>query len=377
MTGLIVHEWIGSTGGSEKVVRAMSNTYQNAEILALWSDSDEDWLSGRLKETWLARTPLRRNKALALPFMLAAWRNQRIQDADWALVSSHLFAHHVSFRDARTPTEKYVYVHTPARYIWEPTLDHRGAGTLTRVAGKALQGIDSRRAAEATSVAANSAFVRDRIRRSWGLDATVIHPPVEVKKLQEIGKHDAELTYRDEEVLASLPSTFVLSASRFVPYKRLELAIDVAQAARVPAVIAGSGPDEPRLRALASEAEVPVHFVIRPSDILLATLYKRSLAYVFGAVEDFGIMPVEAMAVGTPVICTNMGGVVESVRDGVTGAHLHSSDPSDLRHALETVSTLDRQNIRTHALTFDSSVFEKRLVEWTGKVPVRHSKSNA
>lgn len=371
VTGIIVHEWIEQAGGAEKVLRAMADTYQDAPVLALWSDARDNYLTGRLRETWLARTKLRRNKALALPFMLAAWRNQAIEDADWALVSSHLFAHHVRFKDRRENIQKFVYVHTPARYIWEPSFDRRGSHVTIRAASRLLQSIDRKRASEGAQFAANSQFVKDRIQRTWGQEARVIHPPVAVSKLQAKASCADELNVQEQQIVDDLPNSFVLAASRFVPYKRLEAAVRVAEANGVSAVIAGSGPDEARLRALAANASIPVHFIIQPSDTLLMTLYQKCLAYVFAAVEDFGIMPVEAMAFGTPVICGNIGGVLETVEDGVTGVHLHSESPNELKNALEKASSLRRDVIRNHALRFDTAHFEKRLAEWTGKTPVK------
>lgn len=121
MTGLIVHEWLEERDGSERIVDAMRESFPNAELVALWNDAPEKYRD--VHESWLARTPLRRHKALSLPFQLCAWRRvvPRTDDVDWVLVSSHLFAHHVDVRTQsgeRVP--KYVYTHTPARYIWAP-----------------------------------------------------------------------------------------------------------------------------------------------------------------------------------------------------------------------------------------------------------------
>ncbi|PQZ87725.1 glycosyl transferase [Arthrobacter sp. MYb227] len=367
MSGLIVHEWLEPTGGAEKVVQEMASTYPDARILTLWNDGHAEIDDSRVSETWLAKTPFRSNKAIAIPAMLPTWRRQSLGDADWALVSSHLFAHHVSFTDAKRDVEKFVYVHTPARYIWEPDLDARGNSMIARGLAGLLKPVDRRRAAEGANFAANSEFVRDRIRRTWNQDAEVIYPPVSVKAIQSVECWADELGPDDAEILARLPEKFVLSASRFVPYKRLDMAITVAEASGIPAVIAGSGPDETRLRARAAESSVPVHFVQRPSDPFLYALYERAVAYVFMAIEDFGIMPVEAMAIGTPVICGNEGGVLETVSHGMSGAHLQATDVQALREALELTVSLDRAKIRSHATKFDASLFRRNIESWTGR----------
>ena len=95
--GVLVHEWLAEHGGSEGVFDVLVGSFPDADVLVLWSDRADPYPGRTVTETWLARTPLRRHKALAMPFAAAAWRNRRATGYDWALVSSHQFAHHVSF----------------------------------------------------------------------------------------------------------------------------------------------------------------------------------------------------------------------------------------------------------------------------------------
>jgi glycosyltransferase involved in cell wall biosynthesis len=321
VSGLIVHEWLEQRGGAEKVVDAMRTAFPDADLLALWNDAPRKYPDAQ--ETWLARTPLRGRKAAALPFLPGTWRRVRpyLHHAqhDWLLVSSHLFAHHVRPRGADRDIPKFVYAHTPARYIWTPELDQRGDSAAVRVAAACLKPLDRRRAQEAVKIAANSRFVRDRIRAAWQRDADVIYPPVDVERIRSVGDWRAQLGADDRRVLDGLPREFILGASRFVPYKRLDWVISAGTANDIPVVLAGAGPDEARLRALAAEATVPVHFVPRPSTELLYALYQSARAYVFPAIEDFGIMPVEAQAAGTVVVTTSIGGALESIEPGITG----------------------------------------------------------
>lgn len=365
MTGVIVHEWIATTGGAEKVLDAMAATFPDADVLSLWNDDAERRYPGRVvRETWLARTPLRRSKAAALPLMPLTWRLLHGR-YDWALVSSHAFAHHVRFRDARPDFRKYVYVHTPARYVWTPELDARGSGLLPRLAAPPLRALDRVRAREPFSLAANSAYVRERIRRTWGRDATVIHPPVDVSRITSVPEWSEVLDAADHQRLAALPPVFVLGASRFVPYKRLDLVIASGEAAGVPVVLAGSGPERTRLAALADGASVPVHVVDRPSDALLFALFQRAMCFVFPPVEDFGIIPVEAMAAGTPVLVCDEGGAQESVVDGVTGVVVHDwADVGRLGEAVRSAATLEAEACRARARDFGTDIFARRLRGW-------------
>ncbi len=122
----------------------------------------------------------------------------------------------------------------------------------------------------------------------------------------------------------------MLGASRFIPYKRLDLVIAVGERAGRPVVLAGRGPELERLRAVGAAASVPVHVVEGPSTALLRALYQTTDLFVFPAVEDFGIMPVEAMAAGAPVLAQALGGTAESVVPGLTGALITFDDPDEL-----------------------------------------------
>lgn len=366
MPGVLVHEWISRIGGSEKVFDAMVEAFPDADLLTLWNDDAENRYPGRpVRESWLARTPFRRSKALALPFMPSAWRN-RVGGYDWALVSSHAFAHHVTFRGSSADFRKYVYVHTPARYLWAPELDARGQGVLPRLIGPSLKRLDRRRAQETTEFAANSEYVRARIQRAWGRDARVIYPPVEVDRITSVPDWGERLTEPEHALLDGLPRPFVLGASRFIPYKRLDLVIAAGGAAHLPVVLAGSGPEESRLRVQGREAPVPVQFVHEPSDALLYALYQAAAVFVFPAVEDFGIMPVEAMAAGTPVVVGPEGGARETVIDGVTGAVASGLAGAPLAEAIQRSCRVDREACTAQALAYGRPRFARELNEWLG-----------
>lgn len=330
MSGLIVHEWLEPRGGAEKVVDAMREGFPDADLFALWNDAPERYPDAQ--ETWLARTPLRHHKALALPVLPVTWRRVRPyahhDHHDWMLVSSHLFAHHVRPVGADRDIPKYVYAHTPARYLWTPGLDHRGDSPVVRAAAAMLKPLDRRRAQEATRIAANSKFVRERIRRTWERDADVIYPPVDVERIQSVADWRMQLQPEELRTLEGLPAEFILGASRFVPYKRLDWVIRAGAANDVPVVIAGNGPEEEHLRAIAEEVDVPVHFMLSPSTAMLYTLYQRALVYVFPSIEDFGIMPVEAQAAGAPVVTTSIGGAVETIAGSELG-HAATADTVD------------------------------------------------
>lgn len=365
MTGLLVHEWIEAHGGSENVFEAMAEAFPGAGIHCLWNDAPHRFSDRAVTESWMARTPLRRNKAAALPFMPATWARKNVSQYDFVLVSSHLFAHHVGGKVAADGPQKFVYVHTPARYIWTPDLDRRGSNVLVRAVSPLIQALDRGRAAQGARFAANSEFVRARIRNAWDQDAEVIYPPVRVEHIQSVPDWRDVLEAADASVIEGLPGNFILAASRFVSYKRLDLAIRAGEAAGMPVVIAGSGPQYAELAALAAVASVPVRFVLSPSNELLYALYQAATVFAFMAVEDFGIMPVEAMCLGTPVLVSHIGGAAESVGALRGGVALESLSRRSLADGVSGAASLNMEYARKQAnAAFGQSAFSERLHEW-------------
>lgn len=366
MRGVLIHEWIDLTGGSEKVLDAMAEAFPEADIQCLWNHAPSRYTDNRVKETWLSRTPLSRHKAAALAFMPSTWRRlQSSQNLDWMLISSHLFAHHARFPKNPKAVRKFVYVHTPARYIWVPSLDARGFHPLARIAAPILRLID-RHAAQDPSVefAANSEFVRNRIRGAWRREARVIYPPVDVTQIQSVKDWGAELSAEERAILGQLPKNFILGASRFIPYKRLDLVIKAGELAGIPVVIAGSGPEEASLRRIASESGNDVRFIIQPRTEMLYALYQACRVFVFPPIEDFGIMPVEAMAAGAPVIANSQGGAAESVVNHVTGVLVGDMDAESIAAAIHATDRIDRVAVRSHARRFSRERFLSEIQNW-------------
>lgn len=367
LTDVLVHDWIEKNGGAEKVLDSLVEAFPEANVLTLWNDAPDRYLAGKVIESPLARTPLRGRKALSLPFQAVAWPAAMLgrRHVDRIIVSSHLFAHHIGNTVMGASVPKYVYVHTPARYVWEPSLDERGKHPLVKAASTLLRPLDRLRAGRATSLAANSNFVRERIRRCWDMDSVVIYPPVDTSRIQSHDDWRERLEDNEAELFSALPEDFLLGASRFVPYKRLDLVIKAGELAGLPVVLAGAGPDLGRLRQIADHASVPVFFVDSPSDALLFSLYQQTKAFIFPPVEDFGIMPVEAMAAGAPVLCNAIGGAGESVDLANVGERALFSDESDIKTKLEKILGAGDRVKAGYMDSFSPKRFESSVQEWT------------
>lgn len=352
MGGLIVHEWIEPTGGAERVVDTWVALHPDADVFCLWDDDPQRYPDQQVTESWMATSPLRGRKAPALPFMSRTWRRLDVSGYDWVLASSHSMAHHVGRAGERVGVPVFVYAHTPPRYLWAPELDDRARTRRARLIAPVLRRLDRRHVAPRTQYAVNSHFVKQRAWHAWGVDAEVIHPPVELDALRTpdvLGSDDLATRER-------LGDGYLLAASRFARQKRLDLAIHFAAALGRRLVVCGRGPEEASLRALAARLDARVEFVISPSDALLRSLMRGADAYLFPPVEDFGIMPVEAMALGAPVIVNPQGGAAESLEIVGAGATFAFDLPWT---ATEARAAVDRA--RTIAAELPSEERSRRL----------------
>ena len=370
MTGLIVHEWIEPTGGAELVLDGIARSFPDADMHCLWNDAPARYSHRQVGETWLSRTPLRHHKAFAPPFAAAAWRGlSSTTRYDWLLASSHLFAHHAHVRHQDIP--KYVYVHTPARYIWSPELDGRGNNPVVRAVSPMFRKLDRLRAQEPTALAANSEFVRTRIAHTWDRDAVVIHPPVHVEQIMaQADWRDAVVDDDERRIVDALPETFILGASRFISYKRLDRVIAAAELVGLPVVIAGHGPGAEHLRVLAAAAKVPAYVVEEPSTPMMYALFQQASVLAFPPIEDFGIVPVEAQAAGTPVVIGPVGGQLETIHEGVSGIVAESDNPRDFAVAINAALDLPAFDPRSVVVKFSDATFDARIRTFVGDVPV-------
>jgi glycosyltransferase involved in cell wall biosynthesis len=360
MRTLLAHEWIAAVGGSENVLEQMRLTLPQSRTVCLWNDNPSRFRD--VDETWLARSPLRRNKVAAMPFMESAWKHVDFAGAQRVIASSHAFSHHLASRAAAVGIPAFAYVYSPARYVWVPDVDVRGNSLIGRLGRAYFRRLDSGHVSSNVRYAGISRFVTDRMSDTWGVEASVVYPPVDIERIRD---YNPETSYPERSVIDSLPAEFVLGASRLVPYKNLDAAISAGEILGLPVVIAGSGPDESRLRELAQRAKTTVLFAGRVGDDALIELYRRATLYVYMPIEDFGIMPIEAIACGTPVLANEVGGARETVHatgGGVTTGWRQSrfEDPSAVLAAVHT----DMSTALSKAEMFSNQSFRKNFLSW-------------
>lgn len=350
----IAHEWVQARAGSEKTFEALAQLFPNADLFALTVNKHIDLNVGNrsIQTTALDRMPvLRSHRSVSLPLMPAAWRYATKREFDVVISSSHACSK--GFRPARAAVH-LCYCHTPMRYAWEADLDRRMRlpALLASPMKGALRRWDRRSARWVDSFAANSYEVRDRIRRHYGRDAVVIPPPVDTEFFTPSTQRRGE---------------YLLAVSRWIPYKRLDLAICVAAKVHIPLVIAGEGPLGSPLRKLADKVHPGgVTFVQAPTDEDLRDLYRFALALVFPAHEDFGIIPVESQSCGTPVVGLAAGGILDSVKDGSTGVLVPNQSVEALAEGVRAAIALGdvSKACREQAAYFSRSRFEARVTDW-------------
>jgi glycosyltransferase involved in cell wall biosynthesis len=347
----IVHERFTELGGSERVVEQFHEIWPDAPVFT--PILDRSTLPPGLRDAEFRTSPLQRlyrggsTYAHLLPLLPLAMARFDFTGFDVVVTDHHAFANRV-----RPPKSVPVVSNTltPARWMWERAMrETEGLGSTMLGAFAATQrGPDRSAANRARGIVAISRHVADRVGRWWGRDAWVVSPPVDTEY-----HHPDDTVARDD---------FFLLAGRLVPYKRPDIAVDAARRANVRLVVVGEGRARADVEALAGPG---TEFLGRVDDTMLRDLYRRCRALLFPGEEDFGIVPVEAEACGTPVIAPALGGVLDTVRDGVTGI-LYDADGDQV----ETLAALlrdfddarfDRGVIRAHAEQFAPPQFRRRF----------------
>lgn len=301
----VLHHWFVTRGGGERVAECIAALFPGAELFSLMASPSgipETLRSRPIHTSFLQRVPLARSyHRHLLPLFPQATEKLDLRGFDLVVSSDSGPVKGVLLDPGAV---HLCYCHSPMRYLWDSYAAYRdGMGSLTRAAfvltAKRVRRWDYAAAGKVTHFLANSLYVAERIRRSYGRTATVLHPPIAVEHAKA--------------VRAEQPRDGYLCAGRLVAYKRTELLVQACILLGRPLRIAGSGPELGRLRALAG-ANPNVTFLGSMTDGDLWTEYARCRALLFAADEDFGMVALEAQACGRPVIAYGHGGSLETVR---------------------------------------------------------------
>lgn len=355
MKTAIIHYWWLSNRGGEAVCSALVELYPEADIFLHVCNEDvvrkalPESFTGQIKTTFISRLPgAKKHYQKYLPLMPLALEQLDLSSYDLIISSESGPAKGVITR----PDAVHIcYCHSPMRYVWDMYHEYRStAGRVVKALfpfiAHYLRMWDRLSADRVDHFIANSKFISSRVKKFYRREAEVIYPPVNTTE------------FSHEQVRGD----FYLCLGQLVPYKKADMAVDAFNKMGLPLVVVGEGE---LYEALKARAGSNVTLMGRQPFPVIKDLLERCKGLIFPGVEDFGIVPVEAMAAGAPVIAYAKGGALETVIHGETGVHFHEQTVEALIAAVEHVESgefvFSPSRLHEHATGFDKSVFKQKI----------------
>lgn len=354
----IVHDWLVG-GGAERVVEQLHQMYPEAPIYTSYCTSEwREQLDGKVVTSFLQNWPFPALRKF-VPF-LRIWWFSRLNFDGYDLVISSSGAEAKGIK-VNKPTIHVNYCHAPTHYYWsryDEYLKNPGFGffdPLARVGLKLLVGPlrrwDYKAAQRPDFIIANSNYTKERVKKYYGRDSVVIHPPVDIERFA--GESDE-------------PRRGFVTAGRQTPYKRVDLAVSACNKLDLPLVVIGNGPDHAKLKKLAGKS---ITFLRGKDDAEVAHYFKSSLAFIFPSLDDFGITAVEALAAGTPVIAYKAGGALDYINDK-NGLFFNEQTTESLERALQKFdqASFNKSTVAKSAEKFSPQRFQNSMREFIKKL---------
>lgn len=348
----IVSEWLTWRGGGESVLDALLETFPNAALFTTVYNEKKlpEYKPYRPQTSYLQKIPIVRDRHQALPpLLLSAIKNLDLSGHDLIISLSSAIGKGINKPKGSTHV---CYCHAPMRYVWQPEIDNR---LISKPFGRLflnyLKGWDLKTNKGVDHFITNSKTVQARIKRFYGRNATVIYPPVSlIDTSKKIKKED-----------------FFLTLGRLIPYKKIDLAILACKEKNIKLLVAGDGPEKDHLTSMANEN---IEFVGRVSDKEKEELLRKAKALIFPGEEDFGIVPIEALSAGTPVIAYGKGGATEYVKDGRNGILFKEQSLESLSKAIDQFNDkkFDKGYIIKSALKFSKDRFKSEIKEFIERI---------
>ncbi|MEK7583027.1 MAG: glycosyltransferase [Patescibacteria group bacterium] len=351
----LVHDYLTQYGGGERVLQALCEMFPDAPIYTLVYDEKATGrvFAGRtIKTSFLQRLPFTKRYHRMFPLLMPMAIEQfDFSEFDIVLSISASFAKGIITKPA---TRHINYCLTPTRFLWDDS--HRyikesyslwPVRKLLPFLVSYLRVWDKEAAYRVDEYIGISEFVRRRIKKYYERESVLIYPPVDVSKY-----------HIDPD--ASVGAGYFLMVGRLVSYKKFDLAVKAFSAMELPLKIVGDGPERPKLQRMAGKN---IEFLGLVSDYRMPELYSRAQAVIFPQEEDFGLVPLEAMASGRPVIAYRAGGALETIEEGVTGIFFDQQTEIDLSLAVGKFqqTIFDPHKIREHAMKFDINIFKEKI----------------
>lgn len=347
----LVHEWITNVAGSERVLLVLKEMFPTADIYTSVYDEDKaaPFKDFNIQTSFLQKIPfLKKKRELLIPFTPFAFEQFDLSKYDLVISSTSMAAKGVI---TKPDTVHISYCHTPPRYLWEADIDPRAKkGSLHWLRENTVHKMriwDRLAADRVDYFFANSKYIARRIKKYYGKDSAVVYPLVDLTNFLIASSDDIKDYY--------------LFVSRLIDYKRCDVVVEAFNKLGLPLKVIGSGPEKAKLVKMAKDN---IEFLGYLSDDDMKKYYSQAKAFVFAAEEDFGLVPVEAMASGRPVIAYAKGGVTETVVDGVTGIFFQDQTAQSLIEAVNRFNPqgFSSDKIREHAEKFSKDKFKENFM---------------
>ncbi len=353
----LVCDWLTGIGGAERVLLELHKMFPEAPIYtSQYNPKKIDWFNeADVRTSWLQKLPVSLKKFLPV---LRFWYFWRLDLSEYDLVISETGAEAKAIKFGSSTTHICV-CNAPTHYYWsryDDYMKHPGFGPLDPLARLGLRLLagplrrwDKKAAQRPTHLVAISTHIQTEIQKYYGRESAVIHPPVDIERFQ--------LTATSHELPAKRGFA---TAGRQTPYKRIDLAVAACTELELPLTVIGDGPEHAKLVKMAGPT---ITFVTSATDEQVAQHFASANAFIFPGLDDFGIVAVEALAAGTPVIAYQAGGVLDYLVDGETGAFFSKQSSRSLMQALHNFNPTkyDSEKIKQHAQKFSAEQFRNNF----------------
>ncbi len=348
----LVHDYLVQYGGAERVLECFAELFPYAPIYTIVYDKEA--MHGKFAEkdiraSFLQKYKIARKKHRLFPLLMPVAIEQfNFDKYDVVLSDSSSYAKGI----ITSPRTLHIcYMHTPMRYAWDDcqkyTQDFSFPELIKRFVPFAMNYIrlwDKTSAERVDKFIANSNFVAQRIKKYYHKDSGVVHPPVDIKNFY----------------ISEKRGNYFLMVGRLIAYKRHDIAIEAFNKLGLPLKIIGRGPEMKRLQKMAKSN---IEFLGRVDDKELAEYYSECRAFIFPQEEDFGIVAIEAMASGRPIIAFRGGDIPEHMEEGNMGIFFENQTADDIIQAVKKFRDeyFNPEHIRQQSLKFDREIFKSRI----------------
>lgn len=354
----IVCDWLVGTGGAERVVLELHRLFPDAPIYTSQYNPDpkiwygDTWFADAdIRTTWLQKLPLGLRKFLPV---LRAWAFNRLDLSEYDLVISSSGAEAKAVKTSGG-TKHVCYMHAPTHYYWaryDEYIKHPGFGLfdpLARFGLKIMAGPmrrwDKKAAQRPDYLITNSTFTQKQIKKYYGRDSVVIHPPVDIERFKPIAKVHKQ--------------DYFLAAGRQTPYKRIDLAVAACTQLNLPLKVIGNGPDHKKLEDMAGPT---VEFLTNVSDSEMVKYFQEARAFIFPGIDDFGIVAVEALSAGTPVVAYRDGGALDYIEEHKIGVFFSEQTADSLAKVLKSFKySFQPKDMVKKASSFSAENFKQNI----------------